>query len=90
MPIPQRPDPAILRGVTPRDLERVICRAIIRNDDLEILQALAEDRLDRFRKEAAIVERIETDGDLGPFRARGHAAIAILPDWLEQASRSEK
>ena len=67
MPIPHRRDPAILRGVTPRDLERIVCRAIIRDNELEILQALAENRLDRFRKEAAIVERIETDRDLGRF-----------------------
>jgi len=70
MRIPQRLDPAVLRGVTPRDPERVICRAIIRDDDLEILKALAEDRLDRFRKETAIVERIETNRDLGRSAAR--------------------
>jgi hypothetical protein len=45
------------------DPKRVIYRAIIRDDDLEILKTSAEDRLNRFRQKAAVVKGVDADGN---------------------------
>ena len=48
--IAQRLDSAVLRGKALSDRERVIFRAIVRDDELEILKALGQDGFDRLRK----------------------------------------
>jgi len=71
-------DSAILITITPRNLKRVVGRAIVANDQFEIAEGLPQNRLDRLWEKPAVVKRVEANRDFRGFR--DHARSESCPD----------
>src|SRR6266536_1939108 len=61
LPIPYEPDPLVLLRVTPADFLGPVRGRVVRDDQLEVLERLREDRIDRLSDESLPIEHGKAD-----------------------------